>query len=182
MKRRTLDLLLTVLGAVLSVGLLATGSLLMWGHSFASSTVHNQLAAQKIYFPAKGSSALAPVEIGTYLNQYAGQQMVNGAQAEAYADHFIAVHLADIGGGLTYSQLSQKAMADPSNTKLAAQVDTVFRGDTLRSMLLDAYAFWTFGQIAWWSAWAAYLGALVMIVLTLFGWRHYRRADDSVTL
>ncbi len=182
MKRRTLDLLLTTLGAVLSVGLLATGSLLMWGYSFASSTVHNQLAAQKIYFPPRGSSALAPADIGPYLNQYAGEQMLNGAQAEAYADHFIAVHLKEIGGGLTYSQLSEKAMAQPKNTALAAQVDTVFRGDTLRSMLLDAYAFWTFGQIAWWSAWGAFAGALGMLALTVLGWRHYRRVDESVTL
>ncbi|NNN03146.1 MAG: hypothetical protein HKL87_04030 [Acidimicrobiaceae bacterium] len=182
MKRRTLDFLLTSLGALLSVGLLATGSLLMWGYSFASSTVRNQLSAQKIYFPPKGSSALAPSDIGPYLNQYAGQQMLNGAQAQAYADHFIAVHLKEIGGGLTYSQLSTKALAQPNNATLAAQVDTVFKGDTLRSMLLDAYAFWTFGQIAWWSAWAAYLGALFMVLLTALGWRHYRRVDDTVTL
>jgi len=41
--------------------------------------VHDQLAAQKIFFPPKGSEALAPPEISRNLNQYAGQQLVNGA-------------------------------------------------------------------------------------------------------
>lgn len=64
---------------------------------------------QKIYFPPKGSPALAPPEIGRHLDQYAGQQLVNGAQAKAYADHFIAVHLNEAAGGKTYAQISSQA-------------------------------------------------------------------------
>src|SRR6266508_1642534 len=73
--------------------LLVSGGLLFWGYSFANNSVHDQLAAQKIFFPPKGSDALKPPEIGRYLNQYAGQQLTTGAQAQAYANHFIAVHL-----------------------------------------------------------------------------------------
>src|SRR6266498_3902863 len=92
------------------------------GYSFANSNVHDQLAAQKILFPPKGSQALAPPEIGRYLNQYAGQQLVNGAQAQAYANHFVAVHLKEAAGGKTYAQVSSLALQNPNDAKLAGQV------------------------------------------------------------
>jgi len=63
------------------------------------------------------------------MRQYGGQQLTTGAQAEVYADHFIANHLKAIGGGKTYAQLSAEAIAQPKNTVLAAQVATVFKGD-----------------------------------------------------
>src|SRR5665213_1035715 len=138
MKRRTLDLLLTWTGVLLTITLIGAGSLLLWGYNFANSQVKTQLAEQKIFFPAQ--AAFAHAKVGTEItpsmipsvSQYAGQQMLTGAQAEAYADDFIAVHLQEIGGGLTYSQLSAKAMADPTNTALAGQVETVFKGTMLR--------------------------------------------------
>src|SRR5450432_1708077 len=105
MRRKTLDALLTSAGLVVAAVLLIAGSLLAWGHNFTASEVHSQLAAQQIFFPAKGSPALASTEIGPFLNKYAGQQLTTGPQAKAFADHFIAVHLNEANGGLTYSQL-----------------------------------------------------------------------------
>ncbi|HEX5271529.1 MAG TPA: hypothetical protein VFW33_13625, partial [Gemmataceae bacterium] len=70
-------------------------------------------------------------------------------QAEAYADHFIAVHITDMAGGKTYSQLSAASLAQPSNTQLAGLVSTVFKGETLRSMLLNAYGWWKISQITY---------------------------------
>ena len=67
-----------------------------------------------------------------YLSQYAGQQLVTGAQAEAYANHFIAVHINELAGGKTYSRLSAESLANPNDTELAGQVQTVFRGGPLR--------------------------------------------------
>src|SRR5215475_6722836 len=142
MRRKTFDIILSSVGGVLVVVLVAAGGLLMWGYSFASGSVRDQLAAQQIYFPAAGSQALASPQIGPYLNQYAGQQLTTGAQAEAYADHFIAVHLSEVAGGKTYAQVSALAQADPTNTQLQGQVNTLFKGETLRGLLLDAYAFW----------------------------------------
>jgi hypothetical protein len=177
MRRRTFDIILTAVGGVLAVGLLIAGGLLTWGYHFASSTVRDQLAAQQIFFPAKGSAALASPEIGPYLNQYAGQQLTTGAQAEAYADHFIKVHLKEVAGGKTYAQVSTEAQANPTDQKLQAQVQTLFRGETLRGMLLNAYAFWKFGQIALYSAIAGFVGAALLLVLTVLGFRHARRVD-----
>ena len=89
--------------------------------------------------------------------KYAGQHMTTGAQAETYANYFIGRHLFLIGGGKTYSQLSAEALAQPKNTALAGQVETVFSGTTLRSMLLEAYGFWQLGQIALIAAIASFI-------------------------
>ena len=60
MRRRTFDFLATCIGAVLTVVLLVAGGLLLWGASFATSSVHDQLAAQKIYLPAGGRRSRTP--------------------------------------------------------------------------------------------------------------------------
>ena len=179
MRRRTFDLIVSSVGALLVVVLLAAGALAMWGYSFANNSVRDQLVAQQIYFPPAGSDALKPPEIGKYLNQYAGQQLTTGAQAEAYADHFIAVHLSEVAGGQTYAQVSAKALADPNNAQLQGQVATLFKGETLRGLLLNAYAFWKVGQIALYAGITAFAGAAVMLVLTALGFWHLRRVNTE---
>jgi hypothetical protein len=150
--------------------LLVAGGLLTWGSAYVHNTVQGQLSAQQIFFPPK--AAFANPKAGTEItpsmipsvSQYAGQQMLTGQQAEAYADHFIAVHLAEIGGGKTYSQLSTEAIAQPKNVALAGQVATVFKGAALRSMLLNAYGWWKVSQITYIAALVAFgLGGLTLI-------------------
>lgn len=174
MRRKTFDALATAAGLVLAAVLLIAGVLLMWGHSFVDSQVHNQLAAQKIVFPASNSPAIKAPEFAA-MHQYAGQLMTTGAQAEVYADHFIANHLLAIGGGKTYSQLSALSLAKPKDAALAAQVQTMFRGTTLRSMLLNAYAFWKMGEIALIAAIVSFIGAALLLILSAFGLVHMRR-------
>jgi hypothetical protein len=178
MRRRTFDALASAVGLALAAILLVAGGLLMWGHSFVTTQVHNQLAAQKIFFPASNSPAIKAPEFAA-MRQYAGQQMTTGAQAEVYADHFIANHLKAIGGGQTYAQLSAKALAQPTNTKLAATVDTMFRGETLRGLLLNAYAFGKMAQIALWAALASFIGAGILLLLAAFGLAHERRVSPE---
>jgi len=181
MRRRTFDALMVFAGLALTAILLVAGGLLTWGHVFVNSEVHSQLAAQKIVFPPAASPEIKalPKADAAAMKVYAGQVMTTGAQAQTYADHFIRVHLGEIGGGLTYSQLSAKAMAAPANTKLAAQVETVFKGTTLRGMLLNAYGFWQLGQIAWFAAIAAFAGAALLLILSLLGVAHLRRAPEA---
>jgi hypothetical protein len=188
MRRRTFDALATVAGLILAVVLLVAGVLLTWGHSFVNNEVASQLSAQKIEFPAANSAAIKalPKADAAAMSTYAGQLMTNGAQAETYADHFIAVHLREIGGGKTYSQLSAEAMAlAPTSKQYAAlegQVQTVFRGDTLRSMLLNAYGFWKMGQIAFIAAIVAYAGAGLMLILSFLGFVHLRRTAPEAEI
>lgn len=178
MQRKALDRLVSWIGLSLAVLLVVAGALLSWAHNFVGSEVHSQLSAQQIYFPAKGSPAIAAPEYQA-VRKYAGQQLTTGAQAKAYADHFIANHLKEIGGGKTYAQLSAQAQANPADTKLAGTVSTMFRGETLRGLLLNAYAFDTMGTIAGIAAIAAFVAAGVMLVLGALGLWHSTRTPPT---
>jgi len=167
--------LATIAGFVLSAILLAAGGLLLWGSTYTHNMVHNQLAAQQIYFPPKAAFAhpkaggeITPSMIPS-VSQYAGQQLVTGQQAQSYADNFIAVHITNMTGGQTYAQLSAKALANPDNTKLAGEVATVFKGETLRAILLNAFGWWKVSQITFIASLIAFgLGGLTLIA-SLFG-------------
>jgi hypothetical protein len=170
-----IDVVLTAGGLLLTVVLLVAGGLLVWAHTFVDNEIHNQLAAEQIYFPPANSAAVAAPEFKA-MRQYGGQQLTTGAQAEVYADHFIANHLKAIGGGKTYAQLSAQAQTDPTNTKLAATVNTVFKGETLRGLLLNAYAFGTMATIAGLAAIGAFIAAALMLTLSVLGLVHIRRS------
>ena len=179
MRRKAIDTLLTTGGLVLAIVLLVAGGLLMWGHNFANSNVRSQLAQQQITFPASGSPALASPKIGPYLNQYAGQQLLTGQEAKAYADHFIAVHLSEMPYGGVYAKVSAAAQADPTNQTLKAQVATIFQGTTLRGLLLEAYAFWEMGQIALIASICSFVLAGVMLVFSALGFWHVRKVSPQ---
>jgi len=175
--------LTAIAGFALAAILLAAGGLLLWGSTYTHNMVHNQLAAQKIYFPPK--AAFAHPKAGTEItpsmipsvSQYAGQQLVTGQQAQSYADNFIAVHITNMTGGKTYAQLSAASLAQPNNTKLAGEVATVFKGETLRSMLLNAFGWWKVSQITYIAALAAFgLGGLTLLA-SLFGLTIGRRPE-----
>lgn len=178
MERRTLDKLVGWAGLTLAAVLIVAGSMLTWAHNFVSDQVHTQLSAQQIYFPPKDSPAIAGKEFAP-MKQYAGQQLTTGAQAKTYADSFIGNHLKAIGGGKTYAQLSSEAQANPTDLKLAGTVNTMFKGETLRGLLLNAYAFGTMGMIAGIAAVFAFIGAGVLLVLSALGLWHSRRVPSA---
>jgi hypothetical protein len=167
--------LAAIAGFALAAILLAAGGLLLWGSTYTHNMVHNQLAAQKIYFPPKAAFAhpkaggeITPSMIPS-VSQYAGQQLVTGQQAQSYADNFIAVHIANTTGGKTFAQLSAASLANPNDTKLAAEVATVFKGETLRGILLNAYGWWKVSQITYIASITAFaLGGLTLLA-SLFG-------------
>ena len=181
MKRRTFDILMAAGGLFLAVTLIFAGVMLTWAHTFIGNEVHTQLASQQIFFPAANSKAVAAPEFAA-MRQYGGQQLTTGAQAEVYADHFIANHLKEIGGGKTYAQLSAEAQLQPKNTVLAGEVATVFKGETLRGLLLNAYAFGTMGTIAGIAAIAAFIAGAVMLVLSGLGLVHARRTSPATEI
>jgi hypothetical protein len=192
MQRKVFDVLASFAGILMVVVLLIAGVLLMWGYSFANSNVHNQLAEQQITFPSKAAfahpvagSEITPSMVGT-VSQYAGQKLVTAQQAEVYANDFIAVHLKEIGGGLTYAQLSAKAQAlpkgSPAYVTAEATAQTVFQGTTIRGLLLEAYAFGTLATIALIAAISSFVLAGLMAILVLFGLVHARRVSEATEL
>jgi hypothetical protein len=188
MRRTTFDKILGWAGASLGIVLLAAGGLLLWGSAYIHNTVHDQLAAQQITFPP--AAAFAHPKAGTEItpsmipsvSQYAGQQLVTGQQAEAYADHFIAVHIQNMTGGKTYAQLSTEAIAQPNNAQLQGLVATVFKGETLRSMLLNAYGWWKVSQITYIISLAMFGLGTFSFLGGLFGFARIRRERPGALL
>lgn len=179
MSRKRFDTIVSTVGVMLAALLLAVSGLLIWAHSFVSDNVRTQLVAQKVFFPPAGSEALNDPAVKPYLQKYAGQQLKTGEQAKAYADHFIAVHLREANGGLTYSELSTKARANPTDTTLPGKVDTAFRGETLRGLLLNAYAFGKMATVAGWAAVITAGGAALLLLLSVLGAVHARRTPSD---
>jgi hypothetical protein len=188
MRRKVFDVLASSGGLLLVVVLIVAGALSLVGYNYTSSNVHNQLAEQDIYFPSK--AAFAAAQPGTevtpgmrpYLAQYAGQELLDGSQAEAYADHFIAVHLSEMPYHGIYSKISEAALTNPADKALAAEAQTVFQGTALRGLLLEAYAFSVFGQIALLAAIASFALAFAMAILVSLGFWHARKvsADEEL--
>jgi hypothetical protein len=188
MSRKVFDILASGMGLILVVVLIAAGGLLAWGSSYTSSNVHNQLAMQQIYFPpaaafahAKAGTEITPSMIPS-VSQYAGQELLTGAQAEAYANHFIAVHLSEMPYGGVYSKLSAASLASPKNATLAAFVQLSFRGTTLRGLLLEAYGFAEIGTIMFWGAIASFVLAFILLIFSGLGIVHARRTSEEAQL
>jgi hypothetical protein len=180
---------LVIIGSILFLVLAIGGGLLLWGSNFANNIVHSQLSEQKITFPAKGSPALDPKEFPG-LQRYAGQAVDNGPKAKAYADQFIRKHLQSVAGGKTYSEVSgavqvAKAQGKTPDAKLVAQQDTLFRGETLRGLLLNVWGWATVGAIAWWVGIAALLGALAVLAALVIGFvmheAQVKRTTETMT-
>lgn len=156
---------------VLQVGLIGIlafcAGFLFWGNSFIHNQITTELTAQQIFFPAANSqsiTALPNASDQAAMNQYGGQQLTTGEQAKVYANSFINVHLNEVAGGQTYAQMSAKAMANPTDQKIAGQVATLFKGETLRGLLLNAYGWWTIGTYALYAAIGLAVAAFAVLV------------------
>jgi hypothetical protein len=192
LKRRTIDSVLIGIGAVLTVALMVAGALLTWGSNFAADYVDDELSSQNISFPP----AEALTEDGrSDLVKYAGASVNTGPEAEAYAS-FIDGHLQGIADGATYADLGtperaanaavETAKADGASAAtieklegeaaaISGQRNTLFKGETLRGLLLTAFAWSTVGQIAGYAAMAAFAAGAVMLVLVALGMRHHHK-------
>jgi hypothetical protein len=165
---------LAIIGSILFLVLSVGGGLLLWGSNFAGNMVHNQLADQKISFPEKGSPGFDAKDFPG-LQRYAGQVVDNGPKAKAYADQYIKEHLSQVADGKTYSEVSALSRANPKDDALAGQVQTLFRGETLRGLLLYAWGWSVVGMIAFWSGLAALLGALGVLGALVLGFAMHER-------
>jgi hypothetical protein len=157
---------LTSVATVAAAGLMVVGVLAVVGGSYDKQVVRDQLVPQKIFFPPAGSPALLPG-----VKQYAGQQLVNGDQAKAYANNFIRVHLSKIAAGQTYAQVSAASLAAPTDAKLAAQKATLFQGETLRGLLLGAWGWAMIGTIATLAGILLIALGAVLFLLPLANWQ-----------
>lgn len=192
MKRKNFDKIVTAVGFGLTVFLFVAAGLLNWGANFAADSVSSQLENQNISFPAVEGM---PATTKDQLTKWAGMAVTTGPMAKDFSDLYIWEHMkassiATIGKPATYSEVSGMYMGlvrggstDTAQiAKLADLRQTLFMGNTLRGMLLEAYAFGTMGVIAGYGAIAALVGGLVMLLLSIAGLLHIRRTPDSATI
>jgi hypothetical protein len=146
-----------------------------WAHNFTHDQVSSRLSEQQIVFPAANSAAITalPVADAAAMEHYAGQTMITGDQAHVYAEHFIRVHLGLIGQGKTYDYFSGKSIAEATTNPILSAADnatalTLFRGDTLRSLLDQAWAFWFIGAIALYACIGLVVAAVAVFLSLLF--------------
>jgi hypothetical protein len=165
---------LTSIATMAAVGVMVVGIVAVVGGSYDKKVVRDQLVPQKIFFPASNSPALLPG-----VKQYAGQQLTNGSQAKAYANNFINVHLSKIAGGQTYAQVSTAALAAPKNVKLAEEKATLFQGETLRGLLLNAWGWSLVGTIATLAGWLMIALGAVLFLLPLANLQINRRRHPA---
>jgi len=188
--RATLDKLISGAGLLVAIVLLIGGGLLTWASTFIGDQVNTQFSEQHITMPTNdtGLSALPKADQAA-LAKYAGQPLTTGPQAQAYANHYIAVHMSEASGGKTYSEVSgqyigqcsdPKAAATKACTDLGSLRQTMFMGSTLRGLLLYGYAFATIGTIAGIGAIVAYVGAAFLFLLAGLGFWHSRRKGHDV--
>jgi hypothetical protein len=192
MRRKTFDKIVTAVGFGLAVFLFVAAGLLNWGASFAQDSVKSQLDNQNISFPAVAGM---PPATADQLTKWAEQKVTTGEMARDYSDLYIWEHMKAASKGVvgkeaTYSEVSGMYMGlvkggstDTAQiAKLADLRQTLFMGNTLRGMLLEAYAFGTLGVIAGYAAIAALVGGIVMLLLSIAGLLHIRRTPEGATI
>jgi hypothetical protein len=162
---------LTAIATVTAAGMMVIGALALVGGNYANDVVHDQLTPQNISFPSAGDPALLPG-----IKQYAGQQVTDGGQAKAYANDFIGVHLTKIARGKTYAEVSTRALAHPTSKKLAAQKASLFQGETLRGLLLNAWGWSVVATIATMAGFILLGLGAVLLLLPLANWQFNVRA------
>jgi hypothetical protein len=157
---------LTSVATVAALAMMILGVCALVGGNYTKQVVHDQLAPQKIFFPPAGSPALLPG-----VKQFAGQQLLTGAQAKAYANNFIGVHVTKIANGQTYAQVATASLAAPKNATLTAEKTALFQGETLRGLLLSAWGWSVVGAVATIAGILLIVFGGILFLLPLANWR-----------
>ena len=172
MDRSGWDRIVSGAGAVVAVVLIVLGTMAIWGGNFGRQNVRDRLVPQHIQFPS--ADAMTPEEKAA-IGEFAGAKVDTGVEAEAFS-RYIAGHLEAVNDGATYSETSGAARAEGLDPKVAADLqakaDILFKGESLRAMLLNAYGWWTLATIALWAGIAMVIAGLILGILSILGFRH----------
>ena len=182
MDRKAWDKMISASGLVIAVVLIVVGALAIYGGNFGRQNVQDRLTPERVSFPPLSSmTAAEQASVG----KYAGQLVDTGPEAEAFS-RYIAGHLAEVNGGKTYSETSAAARVDGLDAQtaadLSAKADTLFKGETLRSILLNAYGWWTVATIALFAGIFMVLAGIAMVFLSFLGFRHAGRREEPVMI
>ena len=179
MDRSGWDRIVSGAGAVVAVVLIVLGTMAIWGGNFGQQNVRDRLVPQHIQFPP--ADAMTPEEKAA-IGEFAGAKVDTGVEAEAFS-RYIGGHLEAVNDGATYSETSGAARAEGLDPKVAADLqakaDILFKGESLRAMLLNAYGWWTLATIAMWAGFAMVIAGLILAILSVLGFWHAGKAAKA---
>jgi hypothetical protein len=179
MDRSLLDRLISWTGVVVAVVLVLAGAAAIYGGNFGLDNVRDRLEPEKVSFPP--AEAMTPEETEE-VGDFAGEDVDTGPEAEAFS-RYIGLHLTEVNEGKTYSETSAAAREEGLDPKEAEELqgmaDTLFKGETLRAILLNAYGWWTVSQLTIYVGYMLVLAGIVIAVLALLGFRHARKAQNQ---
>jgi hypothetical protein len=174
-ERRMWDQIVSGAGAVVAIVLLLLGAAAIYGGNFGQGNVRDRLEPQNVTFPPL--EAMTPEE-KAIVGDFAGQTVDDGASAEAFSS-YIGLHLEAVNGGKTYSETSAEARAEGLDPDTAAELqgkaDTLFKGESLRAILLNAYGWWTVSTLAIWAGYGLIAAGVLLAILAVIGFRHARK-------
>jgi len=180
MDRSGWDRIVSGAGAVVAVVLIVLGTMAIWGGNFGRDNVRDRLVPQHIQFPP--ADAMTPEERAA-IGEFAGAKVDTGVEAEAFS-RYIAGHLEAVNDGATYSETSGAARAEGLDPQVAADLqakaDILFKGESLRAMLLNAYGWWTLATIALWAGVAMVIAGLILAIFAIFGFRHAGKVAPTI--
>jgi hypothetical protein len=187
--RRLLDRLISWTGAIMAFAMVALGAAAIYGGSFALDNVRDRLEPQNIAFPPAEAMSDYDKEIG--LTAFAGAKVDTGTEAEAFS-RYIGGHLAAVNDGKTYSETSSESRAYAAEVgdnptaaetatigELSGKVETLFRGETLRAILLNAYGWWVVGSITMWVGFGAVAIGILLALFAFFGFHHAKKLEQQ---
>jgi hypothetical protein len=155
--------------------LIVVGAAALYGGDFGRDNVQDRLRPERVVFPPL--EAMTPEE-QAQLGEFAGQTVDTGPEAEGFA-RYIQGHLAEVNEGATYSETSAAAREEGLDPDVAAELqgkaDTLFKGESLRAILLNAYGWWTVATIALYVGAGLIVAGIVLAVFAFLGFRHARR-------
>jgi hypothetical protein len=152
----------------------------VYAGNFTNGQIRSQLEPQKIFFPKDISAVPEPEK--SQLQPYVGQQVLNGEQAHVFAESYLGLHLRELADGKVYSELSTEARTEKDPVLKAEKnelVQTAFRGESLRSMLNQAWAFGTMGTIAMYAGLGLGIAALLVTGTLLFELLAARKREEQ---
>ena len=181
MDRSNWDKIVSGAGAVIAVVLIALGAMAIYGGNFGQQNVRDRLEPQNITFPP--AEAMTPEEKAD-IGEFAGEKVDTGVEAEAFS-RYIGGHLKEVNEGATYSETSSAAREEGLDPDVAAELqekaDTLFKGEALRSILLNAYGWWTVATIALWAGVGMVVAGVLLGILSILGFRHASRLSAADT-
>jgi len=177
--RKAWDRIVSWTGAIVAVALILLGGFAVYGGMFGQRNVQERLEPQAIAFPP--ADGMTPEEVAE-VGGFAARPVIDGSTAEAYS-RYIGLHLQAINEGATYAETStaarEEGLAPDIAAELQGKADTLFKGETLRSILLNAYGWWTVATIALWAGFVMLAAGGLLLILALLGFRHAGRAEQG---